>query len=96
MTGILRYALIASQVNDYVVDPDKSDDYKSYRFRTAIHISQCYEEQKNYARALEYAELARDKYRFLSYCKQCLEQAKINLESRIAKLQKAIQESQQP
>ena len=89
-------ALIASKVNDYVVDPDKSDDYKSYRFRAAIHISQCYESQKDYARALEYAELARDKYKFLSYCKQCLEQAKINLESRIAKLQTTLKDTKQP
>ena len=81
--------LFASKVNDYAFDLESSDDFRNYRNRAALRISECYEAKQDLPRALEYAELARDHYKYLSYCKSCLREAKENLEQRIARLQAA-------
>lgn len=82
--------LIASGVNDYSIDVESSDDYRNYRYRACLRLSDCYEAKKDLPRALEYAELARDRYKHMSYCSSCLKSTKESLEKRIAKLQAAL------
>ena len=79
--------LFSSPVNDYVVETESSEDMKNYRYKAAMRISECYEAQKDYARALEYAELARDRYKYLSWCKGCLQNVRNDLDKRIKLLQ---------
>ena len=86
--AVVEYAkLFPSHVNDYAVDPESSDELKNYRFKAAMRISECYEAKKDFSRALEYALLARDRYKFLSWCKTCLQTVKDNLDQRITQLQ---------
>ena len=86
--------LFPSQVNDYALNPESSEDCKNYRFRAALRISGCYEARKDLAQALQYAELARDRYKFVSYCKTCMQDTKESLDKRIAQLKEAVAKNQ--
>jgi TolA-binding protein len=79
--------LFTSNVDDYKLVPGTSEDYKLYRHKAALRISECYEAKKEYARALDFAELARTQYKPLSWCHTCLQTEKDQLEKRITKLQ---------
>ena len=81
--------LFSSSVNDYAANPEDSDDFRNYRYRAAIRISECYEAKHDLPQALKYAELARDQYKFLSYCKNCLRETQEKLTHRIEQLQAA-------
>ena len=86
--AIVQYAKIfPSKVEENMIDPESGDDYPNYRFRAALRISECYEAKKEGAKALEYALLARDRYKFVSYCKDCLRDTRQNVENRVKKLQ---------
>jgi len=88
--AMLEYAkLFPSKVNDNIIDAESSEDYPNYRFRAALRISECYEAKKDGTKALEYALLARDRYKFVSYCKDCLRETRQNVENRVKKLQEA-------
>jgi tetratricopeptide (TPR) repeat protein len=79
--------LFASKVNDHALDPDNSQDCANYRFKAALRISECYEGRKDFAKALEYATRARDRYPFMSFCKDCLRDTRRNVEKRVQLLQ---------
>lgn len=79
-----------SKVNDQLIDTEKSDDYKNYRHRTALRMSECYEAGQDFARALSYAEMARDRYPYLSYCKNCMRETREALEKRIEMLRQKV------
>lgn len=79
--------IFPSQVRDHDLDVNKSDDCKNYRHRTALRLADCYEAKKDFAQALAYAEAARDKYLFVSYCKNCIRDNQANVARRIAELQ---------
>ena len=79
--------LFPSKVSDYLIDPEGAEDYKSYRFRGAMRVSECYEAKKDYRSALEYALAARDRYPFISFCSNCLKNTAETLNKRIARLQ---------
>lgn len=79
--------IFSSKVNDYYLDPEGAEDYKSYRFRAAMHVSECYEAKKDYGRALEYAQAARDRYPYVSFCSNCLKDTSEGVKQRIARLQ---------
>jgi tetratricopeptide (TPR) repeat protein len=79
--------IFTSQANDYQPEPESSESPKNFRFKSAMRISECYEELKDYTRALEYALLARDRYKFIGFCQLCLETVKNQLAARIVKLQ---------
>lgn len=79
--------LFLSQVNDAMTEASSSEDAKNYRYKAALRISECYESQKDYPHALQYAELARDKYKFIGWCRICIESAKTQLDARIGKLE---------
>jgi TolA-binding protein len=88
--AIVEYAkLFPSKVNDYVLDPENNQDCANYRFKAALRISECYEGRKDFVRALEYARLANDRYKFMSYCKDCLTETRQNVQNRVQRLQDA-------
>lgn len=89
--AIMEYArLFQSKVEDYAKPVDHDDDYKCYRFRAALGISGCYEEKGDFLHALEYVELARDHYKYLSWCKTCMEEMKQTIKTRVAQLEEKI------
>lgn len=93
--AIAEYAkLFPSKVEDYVLPTDGSNgDYKCYRFRAALGISGCYDAKGDFAHALEYVEMARDRYKYLSWCKTCMADMKQNVDTRIAQLQEKVKGS---
>ncbi len=89
--AITQYArLFQSKVDDYARPIDDKEDYKCYRFRAALGISGCYEEKGDYLHALEYAELARDHYKYMSLCQSCVTDMNRTLKARIAQLENKI------
>jgi len=82
--------LIASGVKDYTIDVDSSDDYRNYRYRSCLRLSDCYEAKKEFPKALEYAELARDRYKHMSYCSSCVKSTRESLEKRITRLKETV------
>jgi tetratricopeptide (TPR) repeat protein len=89
--AIVQYArLFRSKIDDYAKPVDNNEDYKCYHFRAALGISGCYEEKGDYLHALEYAELARDHYKFMSWCESCVTEMNRTLKSRIAQLESRI------
>jgi len=85
--AIMEYQKIfPSAVRDHDLDVNKSDDCKNYRHRTALRISECYVAKQDLPTALNYAEAARDKYIYVSYCKNCLRDSQESLARRIADL----------
>jgi hypothetical protein len=86
--AIVEFAkLFSSKVNDMAIDPANSEDYANYRFRAALRISECYESKNDPQRALEYALIARDKYKFVSFCKNCMRETHQNVQNRVERLQ---------
>jgi tetratricopeptide (TPR) repeat protein len=89
--GIRQYArLFQSKVDDYAKPVEDDEDYKCYRFRAALGISGCYEEKGDYVHALEYAELARDHYKFMSTYQSCVTEMNQTVKARIAQLENKI------
>ena len=89
--AIEEYAkLFTSNVDEYKLVPGTSEDYKLYRHKAALRTSECYESKQDYARALQYAELAINQYKPLSWCSTCLKTAREALEKRINKLQELL------
>ena len=89
--AMIQYAKIfPANVNENVLDVESGEDYPNYRFRAALRMSECYEAKKNSVKALEYALLARDRYKFISYCKDCLRETRQNVENRVKKLQEEV------
>lgn len=85
--AIKEYARIfPSTVNDYALDPEKSDDCKNYRHRSAMRTSECYEAKKDYAEALSWTEQARGRYIYVSYCKNCIQENRDYVARRIESL----------
>ena len=91
--AIEEYAkLFTSNVDEYKTAPGTSEDYKLYRHKAALRTSECYESKKDYARALQYAELANNQYKPLFWCGTCLKTAREALEKRIKTLQELLTE----
>lgn len=89
--AIREYArLFRSKVQDYAKPVDNDEDYKCYRFRAALGISGCYEEKGDYLHALEYVELARDRYKYLSWCKTCMTEMTQTIKARVMLLEDKI------
>ena len=89
--------LFTSKVEDYVLPTDGSNgDYKCYRFRAALGISGCYDAKGDFAHALEYVEMARDRYKYLSWCKTCMADMKQNVDIRIFQLEEKVKQAKGP
>ncbi len=77
------HKLIDSQVNDRDPGGNIMVVFRNYRHRAALGISNCYLEQRQYEKALEYAYLARDKHKYQSSCGTCFEGAGASLQYHI-------------
>jgi tetratricopeptide (TPR) repeat protein len=82
--------IFPSHVRDHDLDVNKSEDCKNYRYRAALHISECYASKKDFAQALSFAEAARDRHVYVSFCKNCIRDARENLERTLANLKQQI------
>ncbi len=95
--AMAEYARIfTSNANEDLLDLESSEDYPNYKFKAALRISECCEEMKDLRKALEYALLARDKYKFVSYCKDCTLKTRQNVEKRVKQLEQAVKEPAAP
>lgn len=79
--------LFLSRVDDRDAGAHIMQAYRNYRHNAALRISECYEAKKDFARALEYAVLANNKYSYHSWCGTCLDSAEKALSKRITRLQ---------
>ena len=85
--------LFPSKVEDYVLPTDGSNgDYKCYRFRAALGISGCYDAKGDFVHALDYVVMARDRYKYLSWCKTCMADMKQNVDIRISQLEEKVKQ----
>lgn len=60
--------------------------YRNYSHRSALEISNCYEEMGKYRKALHYTRLAKTRYPYRSWCGTCLASSDGALNKRIANL----------
>lgn len=85
--------LLASKVEDYTPPGEGGGDYKCYRFRAAMGICTCYEVKGDFVKALEYTKLARDRYKYLSWCKSCMAEMTDNVALRISQLEAKVKKN---
>lgn len=86
--------LFPSKVEDYAPPAEGSnEDYKCYRFRAALGISGCYEAKGDYTDALQFLALARDRYKYVSWCKSCMADMKQNVDARIDQLVEKVEQA---
>jgi tetratricopeptide (TPR) repeat protein len=79
--------IFPSNVNDHLLEEGNTEDCKNYRFKSALRVSECYESKNDLTHALEFAELAKTKYQFVSFCAFCQKRAREELDKRILMLQ---------
>jgi tetratricopeptide (TPR) repeat protein len=79
--------LFPSAVSDRDPGGNIMEAYRNYRHRAALRISECYEAKRDFVRALQFATLARDKYRYQSWCGTCSDSASRALAKRIEDLE---------
>jgi tetratricopeptide (TPR) repeat protein len=80
--------LLAGPVNDLEPGANLMETYRNYRHYACLGLSECYEQMGDRQEALRYARLARDRYRFQSWCGTCLMQAAKEVEDRISRLER--------
>jgi len=88
--------IFSSNANENLLDPESSEDFPNFRFKAARGISECYEAKKDFKKALEYALMARDRYKFVSYCKDCMFKTRQNIETRVKQLEEAVNKPASP
>lgn len=74
------------KVDDKEAGGDIMEAYRNYRHRACLEIAECYEAQKDYVTALTYAEVARDKHKYQSWCGTWAQGARRALDEYIEKL----------
>jgi tetratricopeptide (TPR) repeat protein len=97
--GLLRYRekryseaiayfneVLQSHPNDKEPGRSTMETNRNYSHRSAVAISECYEEMGSYWHALRWACLARNSYRYYSWCGTCSQGARLALDRRIAYL----------
>ena len=87
-TGALRYfdAVLEAHPNDKEPGGNLMQTNRNYSNRSAMAISECYEEMGQFRPALRYAWLAKTKYRYYSWCGTCISSANFAMNKRIAYL----------
>lgn len=89
--AIAEYTRIfSSNANEDLLDRESSEDYPNYKYKAAVHISECFEATKDFQKALEYALMARDRYIFISYCKDCQLKTRQIIAKRVKDLEEAV------
>jgi hypothetical protein len=56
-------------------------------YYACLGMSDCYEQKKDYDKALQYARLVRDRYHFPTFCGTCAEQSQNQVAERIQRLE---------
>ncbi len=84
----IRYfdLVLQSHPNDKEPGGSLMETNRNYSHRSALQISECYEKLGNYRAALRYARLAKNRYRFYSWCGTCNRSAANAINLRIAYL----------
>jgi tetratricopeptide (TPR) repeat protein len=84
----IRYfdELLQSHPNDKEPGGNLMETNRNYSNRSAMAISQCYEAMGQFSAALQYAWLAKTKYRYYSWCGTCYSSANFAMNKRIAYL----------
>jgi len=80
--------IFPSKVDDREPGGNLMEEFRNYRYRACLEISSCYEAKGDIARALEYANLAREKYKYQAHCGTCAKEAESALSDRIERLEK--------
>ena len=80
--------LFGSKADDREAGGHIMEAYRNYRHRVCLQISMCYEGLEDFTAALKYAELARDKHTYQTWCGSCAGGAKRSLDERIKRLKK--------
>lgn len=65
--------VLQSNPNDKETGGSIMETNRNYSYRSALAISQCREEMGEYWPALQYAKLAKTKYRYYSWCGTCID-----------------------
>ncbi|MHC4662226.1 MAG: tetratricopeptide repeat protein [Planctomycetota bacterium] len=78
--------LLQSKVNDREPGEDIMEAYRNYRHKACLRIASCYESLKEYDSALKYANLAKTKYPYQTWCGTCAGGAEHKLEEYIVRL----------
>ena len=79
--------VLVSDVDDEEPGGNLMETNRNYRHRSCLEIARCYEQLGNDEQALEYALLARDKHRFVTWCGTCAMSAKADLNDYIKQLE---------
>jgi tetratricopeptide (TPR) repeat protein len=84
----IRYfeAVLQSKPNDRELGTSIMETNRNYSYRSALAISECYQQMRSYREALRYAWLAKTKYPYYSWCGTCHQAANTALNMRIAYL----------
>jgi tetratricopeptide (TPR) repeat protein len=88
--------IFSSNANEDLLDRESSEDYPNYKYKAALHISECFEATKDSKKALEYALMARDRYVFISYCKDCQLKTRQIIANRVKDLEQAVKKPNTP
>ena len=88
--------IFSSNANEDLLDRESSEDYPNYKYKAALHISECFEAKKDLKKALEYALMARDQYVFISYCKDCQLKTRQLIANRVRDLEEAVKKPVAP
>ena len=78
--------VLDSEVDDEEPGGSLMETNRNYRHWSCIEIARCYEQSGNVEKALEYALLARDEHRFVTWCGTCAGSAKAELNDYIKQL----------
>lgn len=63
--------ILDSDVDDLEEGQCVMEAYRNYRYKSCRQLSYCYEQLEDYNKALEYSYLAKDKYKYESWCGTC-------------------------
>ena len=80
------HAVLQAHPNDKEPGGNLMQTNRNYSNRSAMAISECYEEMGQFRPALRYAWLAKTKYRYYSWCGTCISGANFAMNKRIAYL----------
>ena len=82
--------ILDSKLNDKDPGSNIMENYQNYHYKACLEISYTYEVKRNFAKALEYMELARSKYKYVSHCPTCAENAQKDWDAQVNAIKSAM------
>ena len=82
--------ILTSAVDDREPGEGLMEEFMNYRHRACLQISMCQYALGDFAKALSYVELARDKHTYAAHCATCAKGAQAEIEGRLAALNKRL------